>query len=130
MTDNNIVRVGFDMDGTLDRPALRNLAVVLASIGISVHVITGMFPEAEAPWQDEKAKREKFYDFDLGPHVQLHIVRALPTSPTRNLDYVLRDLNLQKANLCRRLGISVMIDDSHLADTMKAMCGATILRVL
>ena len=129
MSNDRKLVIGFDMDGTLDIPAVRDLAAALAVAGHEVHVITGMFPQWESPWQDEAAKYEKFDGFNLPKSVHLHIIEALPVQTDRNIDYVLRELNLRKGDLCRRLGVSVMIEDSSLCATMKAMCGTTVLRI-
>lgn len=122
--------VGFDMDGTLDRPAILQLAIALDAAGHDVHVISGMFPEDEAPWQNEEAKWDKFDKYLRLTNIKFHIVRALPVSATKNLDYVLRDLNLNKANLLRTLGIELYIDDSSYTPVMKGMCGTQLLQVL
>lgn len=121
--------IGFDLDGTLDREHLAKLAHYLMATGNQVHIITGMFPEDEAPWQNREEKRKKVERLGLSG-ASLHIVEALPITPTRNLDYVLRDINLQKGALISKHGIEVMFDDSPMSEMMKAFCGATIVRVL
>lgn len=52
------MKVGFDLDGVLDRPAMAALLKVLLEAGVEVHIITGIFDEA-GEWQSEKSKREK-----------------------------------------------------------------------
>jgi hypothetical protein len=52
------MKVGMDLDGVLDRPAMAALLKVLLEAGVEVHIITGIFDEA-GEWQSEKSKREK-----------------------------------------------------------------------
>ncbi len=52
------MKIGFDLDGVLDRPAMAALLKVLLEAGVEVHIITGIFDEA-GEWQSEKSKRDK-----------------------------------------------------------------------
>jgi deoxycytidylate deaminase len=42
------MKIGFDLDGTLDKPALLKLAKDLLAAGHEIHIITGVFPESNA----------------------------------------------------------------------------------
>lgn len=131
------MRIGFDLDGTLDRPALRDLALVLLEAGHEVHIITGVFPEAEN-WQDAPAKRAKLSRLkipftegflDTREGATLHILTAVPSTFDR--DYRLADLGLRKGELCERLGIEMFFDDSDkYVEMIPKMAGAvTVLHV-
>jgi hypothetical protein len=137
------MRVGFDLDGTLDRPRIAELAKVLAGLGHEVHCITGVFPEAVG-WQDAAAKRRKmrrlgfpfvecrhpvFTESPKWPVAEigeliLHILDAVPATFDRA--YRLADLGLRKGALCEELGIELFIEDSELyAEMIPKMSGAT-----
>jgi hypothetical protein len=113
------MKIGFDLDGTLDRQAVRNLLMALLREGWEVYVISGVFTEAGA-WQNGDAKRAKMnrlgipFDEFPGPagrgRVKLHILEAMPESYPR--DYRLADLGLRKGALCESLGIDLFVDDS------------------
>lgn len=108
------IKVGFDLDGTLDRPPVLALARALIDAGHEVHVITGKFPDGEE-WQGTKAKHRKMKRlglYSLIAQKRFHVVDALPVTPLKNLDYVLRDLGLRKGALCEQLGIVLFFDDS------------------
>lgn len=144
-----MIRIGFDLDGTLDKPALAVLArVLMQNPAVEVHIITGIFAEA-GEWQSVAAKLRKLErlgisvkrplgDSSLGcvtelhgnaPYAILHTLVAV--APEMGLDYRLRDLGLRKAALTEELGISVFLDDSKTyCDIMPAMNGGlTILQV-
>lgn len=109
------MKIAFDLDGTLDKPAIAQLALVLDRSGHEVHVITGAFPDAK--WQSDEHKIAKMERLGLHRFCydgRLHSIIALETSPSRNLDYVLRDLGLRKGALCEELGIEIIFDDSAL----------------
>lgn len=136
------MKIGYDLDGTLDKEPVRKLALALAKEGHEVHVITGMFPDGQS-WQGVEAKIRKmkrlgFRNFTYnmtrhveleyadGPLVFLHILEAQPVSPTRNLEYVLRDLGLRKGALIEELGIELMFDDSATyCEMVRRTSGAT-----
>jgi len=137
------VIVGFDLDGTLDRPGMAELAMELNEAGHMVHIITASFTES-GDWQSNDAKFEKLLrlgfdedqiqwasDIDEQPidqSVMLHVLKAVV--PEFGTEYRQRDIALRKGNLCERLGIQIMFDDSKLyCETMKAMCGTTIVHV-
>jgi hypothetical protein len=133
------MKIGVDLDGTLDRPAILEVVKALLVAGIETHIITGVFPEAIG-WQDAAAKRKKmerlgvpFIEQRGGRHVLvtpepgvvvLHILDAVPSTFDR--DYRLADLGLRKGALCEELGIGLFIDDSSLyCEMVPKMSGAT-----
>jgi hypothetical protein len=129
------MKFGFDLDGTLDKPALRDLANILISAGHEVHVITGTFPEA-GDWQNADAKMAKmrrlgipftqgFYD-PLVRVAQLHILYAVNQEYPR--DYRLADLGLRKGALCETLGLTMIFDDSMTyCEMIPKMAGNTVV---
>jgi hypothetical protein len=122
--------VGFDLDGTLDKPALRNLCNALLKAGHEVHIITGIFREA-GDWQSSGAKHDKLDALGIahevhdniggesivmlygpeGPRAILHTLYAV--KETFPLDYRLRDLGLRKGALSQKLGLDLFFDDSE-----------------
>lgn len=130
--------VGFDLDGTLDRPNVKALLLALVAAGHEVHIITGVFDEA-GDWQSEEAKLAKLnrhgIPFSTGisnysaalPRV--HILHA--ADPSHGRDYRLADLGLRKGDLCERLGIELFIDDSATYCEMipKMSGGTTVFQV-
>lgn len=139
-----MIRVGFDLDGTLDKPALAVLCrVLMANPAVEVHIITGIFSEA-GEWQSVQAKLRKLDRLGIsvkrplgesGPVVEVQgtapyaILHALvAVGPEMGLDYRLRDLGLRKAALTEEHGISVFIDDSKTyCDIMPAMNGGLVI---
>ena len=132
-----MIRIGFDLDGCLDKSALAVMARTLMEAGVEVHVITGIFSEA-GEWQSEGSKRLKLIQLGIafrsdwegatpGKHeAVLHCLRAV--DQTFPLDYRLRDLGLRKGALCDRLGISVFFDDSALyCDLIPRMAGDVVV---
>ena len=131
--------IGFDLDGTLDHPALAELAKSLIGSGHDVHIITGCFPEA-GEWQGHEAKQEKLdllgIPFSISQDTiepktaTLHILDAVDYKkfPT---DYRLRDLGLRKGALCFELGIEIYIDNSEdFCKTVPSMnAGVAVLQV-
>lgn len=129
--------IGFDLDGTLDKPSLAGLCQILLAAGHEVHIITGTFPEA-AGWQDAEAKRRKlnrlrisFTEQDVVKMgaARLHVLNAVPSTFDR--DYRLADLGLRKGALCEELGIEIFFDDSALyCEMIPKMDGdVTVLQV-
>jgi hypothetical protein len=142
------VRIGFDLDGTLDRPAVLEFAKILLAAGVELHVITGVFPEAIG-WQDASAKRKKMERLGLkfveqrtfgrrgytegappgAGQVTLHVLDAVPSTFDR--DYRLSDLGLRKGALCEELGITLFIEDSTLyAEMIPKMSGGTTVLLI
>src|SRR6266478_1724156 len=104
------MKIGFDLDGTLDRPHIAELCRVLLAGSHEVHIITGVFPEALG-WQDHKA--------------HLHVLTAMPSTYDRA--YRLTDLGLRKGALCEELGITLFLDDSALyCEMIPKMSGNTL----
>lgn len=137
------MKIGFDLDGVLDRPVIAEMAKALAIAGHDVHCITGVFPEAVG-WQDAVAKRRKMRRLHLSfvecqhpvyteslrwpttevGQIILHILDAVPSTFDRA--YRLADLGLRKGALCEELGIELFIEDSKLyAEMIPKMSGAT-----
>lgn len=134
------MRIGFDLDGTLDKPALALLAKALLAAGHEVHVITGTFSEAGA-WQDSDSKMDKMrrlgLPFRMFPYTSPPLPRSQPMCTLHVLtaadekfdrDYRLADIGLRKGALCEKLGIEVYIDDSETYCKMvPAMAGGTVV---
>jgi hypothetical protein len=128
------MRFAFDLDGTLDRKVMRDLAKILLDAGHEVHIITGIFAEA-GDWQDVDAKRLKLQRLGipftedgklLFGHALLHILVAVDVSFSR--EYRLNDLGLRKGALCEQLGISIFIDDSSTyCEMVPKMSGDTLV---
>lgn len=125
------MKVAFDLDGTLDRPVLRDLCLALLEGGHEVHIITGTFTEAIG-WQDAAAKREKlarlgipFDAMHFGPGIAtLHVLDAVPQTYSR--EYRLIDLGLRKGELCERHGVQLVLDDSETyCEMIPKMAGGT-----
>lgn len=131
--------IGFDLDGVLDRPILKELCLSLLAAGATVYCITGVFSEALL-WQDADAKRRKMdrlgipyveigkkhlpKEEEMVGKVRLHILTAVPSTFDR--DYRLADLGLRKGALCEELGISLFVEDSETyAEMIPKMSGAT-----
>ena len=126
----------FDLDGTLDVPAIGKLARHLIMCGHDVHIITACFPESGG-WQDEDAKRAKLKRLGIpatmtqtANNAQLHILQA--TNVNSPIMDRLRELGLQKGALCEQLGVGVIFDDSPtFCEMIPRMNGhVTVLRVM
>ena len=139
------MKIAFDLDGVLDKPALAELCRTLVRNGVEVHIITGVFDEA-GDWQSAEAKRAKLHRlgvpfrdaelpiFDGGCYslqllAVLHVLHAVSESYPR--DYRLADLGLRKGEMCERLGISMIFDDSPTyCEIIPRMAGnTTVLQV-
>lgn len=127
------MRIGFDLDGTLDRPALAELAKSLLADGHEVHIITGVFDEA-GDWQNGAAKYVKLVGLGIQCHeypavrqhgtAMLHVLHAVDVS--FGLEYRLRDLGLRKGALCHKFGITMFFDDSETyCEMLPKMSGST-----
>ena len=111
--------IGFDLDGTLDHPALATLCKALLTGGHTVHIISGAFPEA-GPWQDIETKCNKLevlgIPYSLPEEEEegtaiLHVLEAVDHKKFTH-EYRVGDLGLRKGALCFELGIEVYIDNS------------------
>lgn len=112
------MKIGFDLDGTLDVGPIREVALALLKAGWEVHIITGVFKEAGS-WQDADAKRTKLnrlgipfteYPALVAGKARLHILEAV--SETYDRAYRLADMGLRKGALCFQLDVELFIDDS------------------
>lgn len=89
------MRWGFDLDGTLDHEEIRALSNFLFDHGEEVHVLTGMGTASTEQSKIDKCKR-------LGiRYTQLHCC----------VGESMEDIGYVKAQILRRLGIRLMIDD-------------------
>jgi len=133
------MKIGFDLDGTLDRVEIQNLAHALLLGGHRVYVLTGCFLEA-GEWQNYEAKYEKlgrmgfaWEDQDgwkLQDNMFIEIFDAVDHKKF-DRDYRLADIGLRKGDFIAREGIEIMFDDSELyVAMMPKMCGAQIVRVM
>lgn len=128
------MKVGFDLDGTLDRPALCALAKALIAAGHEVHVISGCFTEA-GDWQNFDAKRAKLVRLGLMTQGQVgmnfrFVVLDAVSHEKFDREYRLVDLGLRKGAYCEANGIELMFDDSDTyVKMMPAMCGTQIVQV-
>ena len=129
---------GFDLDGTLDKKPLADLANLLLLSGHEVHIITSVFPES-GEWQSPQSKREKcrrlgipVSDIPTRGNAQLHVLWPIPVEQEHDISARLRDLGLQKGHLTEKLGIDVFIDDSEIfCGMIPRMDGnVTVLRVM
>lgn len=109
---------GFDLDGTLDRPALARLANDLYDAGHQVYVVTGGLADS-GEWT--LAARE----------ARLAALGARYTDVVRCIDADIHQLGRLKGEACARLGITVLFDDSrdYLAGA-QGVSGAVRLLVL
>lgn len=140
------MKIGFDLDGTLDRAPVRALAKSLLADGHEIFVISGCFLEA-GDWQNHDAKYVKLErmgfpvrysgSLDGGPgwdilNTRFHVAILDAVSHERfDRQYRLVDLGLRKGAYIAAHGIEMMFDDSALyCETMPSMCGAQVLRVL
>ena len=135
--------VGFDLDGTLDKPALAALAKDLLELGHIVHVITSVFPES-GDWQSQESKFAKLLRLGIPTyhnlcdkkgirgHATLHVLTPISKDIEPDIGARLRDLGLQKGNLTERLGIEIFFDDSEtFCEMIPRMDGhVTVLRVM
>lgn len=138
------MKIGFDLDGTLDHLGVRELLYTLCRAEHDIYVITASFKDAK--WQSKQSRIEKLVrlgipiltindekytladDSEIGVH--LIILSAQPVTPAKDMAYVLRDIGMQKGALIEELGIQIMFDDSHdyILD-MKRCCGASLCEV-
>jgi hypothetical protein len=113
-----VTAYGFDLDETLDRPALAQLANDLHDAGHEVYVVTGGLSD-EGEWT-MAARQEK-----------LAALGVRCTAVIRCIDPDIARVGVLKGQECRRLGIAVMIDDSRLyLDGVAAASDAVRLLVL
>lgn len=97
-------RVGFDLDGTLDRPEIAALARLLYAAGVEIHVITvgalgGDAPEDAEAMYMRKIERLTFLDV---PFTKVHVVTGDNFS----------DAGEEKAAIINAYEIPIMVDDA------------------
>jgi hypothetical protein len=117
-----LTKVGFDLDGVLDRPEMAALARFLFAAGIEVHVITVGAVEGDAPEGAEvmRARMVERLAFLGVPFTMLHVVTGE--------DY--EEAGEEKAVILAYHNIQVMIDDSSsLVKAMVANSTAVILHL-
>lgn len=118
-------KYGFDLDGTLDKPGLVQLANDLIDAGHEVHIISASFPNSD--WTSRTEKLLKIERLGVR-YTELHVLEANLNVPTEV--WIQRDLGLRKGHLVEKLGLLMMIDDSSdYIDAMKKCCGAVLLQV-
>lgn len=137
-----MLRIGFDLDGTLDCPEMAEMIRSLLNSGADVHIITAIFSEA-GNWQSPEAKFSKLSRLGIpymtaSPNLgqlplpgtaTLHILTAMGENYDRA--YRLADLGLRKGALCEQLGLTIYVEDSELFCEMipKMSRGTRILQV-
>jgi len=97
-----MTKYGFDLDGTLDRTVLRQLATDLHEAGHEIHVLTGAMEDI-GEWTAQ-ARREKIDGLGLPwiPDERIH----------RCFGKSLEEIGREKGRALDRLGIKLMLDDS------------------
>lgn len=120
------MKIGFDLDGTIDSPQMSALVSALLKASVEVHIITGVFDEA-GEWQNADAKIQKLQrhgipailmsddmrgQLVMDGFARVHVLHAMDTTYPR--DYRLVDLALRKGALCDKLGIIIYVEDSEL----------------
>jgi len=113
------VKVGFDLDGTLDRPELAQLARVLYDAGCEIHVITANAIAVAKYYQTREDKEKKLLRLGV-LYTELHLAAGTTFS----------EVGQEKARIIREQGIEVMFDDSTtFCNMMEEHSDAVILRV-
>jgi hypothetical protein len=106
---------GFDLDGTLTRPEIRNLANDLFAAGHKVYVITGGLSDTGEWTKEARVKYLKH----LGVNYT-DIIRCL--HPTWE------GIAEMKGQACKRLGVQVMLDDMPVfLNGIRAVCPSAAL---
>jgi tagatose-1,6-bisphosphate aldolase len=92
------MKYGFDLDGTLDRPVIRDLCNILFDAGHEIYVITGGIADT-GEWTEE-ARKEKL--LKIGAKYT-KIIRCLkPSFP---------EIAEEKDRMCKELSIDLFFDD-------------------
>ena len=114
------MKVGFDLDGTLDRPEIARLANMYYDAGIEVHVITVVQLGQTGYITTRKAKMDKLTLLGVR-YTKLHLVRG----QTYN------ECGIAKADVINAEGIVLMIDDapSFVKMIVKHAPGCLVLEV-
>jgi hypothetical protein len=95
------IRVGFDLDGTLDRPELTKLANMYYDAGFEVHVIT-VSQLAQAGYITTRAEKMKKLSKLGVKYTKLHLVRGATYT----------ECGMAKADVINAEGIVLMFDDA------------------
>ena len=108
---------GFDLDGTLDKEPIRQLANFLFDHGEEVHVISGFLPGGTYTAQGKRDKLQR-----LGIRcTELHLCAG----------ETMEEMGYAKAQVLRRLDIRLMVDDDPtFVRQMKYYSTSDILLVL
>ena len=110
---------GFDLDGTLDRPQLANLANLLFDLGFQVHVITAHAIGVAGYYATREAKEKKMEKLGVN-YTKLHLCSG----------HTYSEVGMDKARVIREEGIDIMFDDSTtFCNVMSELTEAVIMRV-
>ena len=112
------MKVGFDLDGTLDVPALRDLANALYAAGHEVFVVTGGLADTGAWTQVERERRLAALGVNYTEIVRCITPRA-------------EDIGRLKAQACTERDIPLLIDDdgSYINGARAESAGLCLLHV-
>lgn len=109
----------FDLDGTLDRPELAQLANLLFDAGHDIHVITAHAIAVAGYYATRESKVKKLDKLGVR-YTKLHLASGANYS----------EVGLDKARVIREEGIEVMFDDSTtFCNMMAEYSNAVVLRV-
>ena len=95
------MKIGFDLDGTLDRPVIAQMANMYFDAGFEVHVIT-VCQLAQAGYITSKADKIKKLEKLGVRYTKLHLVRGATYS----------ECGVAKADVINKEGIVLMFDDA------------------
>ena len=114
------MKIGFDLDGTLDRPELARLANMYMDAGFEVHVIT-VVQLGQAGYITTKAEKIKKLAKLGVRYTKLHLVRGETYSAC----------GVAKAEVINEEGIIMMFDDAptFVKMTVKFTKNCTVLEV-
>lgn len=96
------MRLGFDLDGTLDHPELKDLCNLLYDAGAQIHIITVGALASAGYESTAQRKRDKLQALGVKYH-HLHLIVAATAEEAGD----------EKAAICEYHSIKVMIDDSE-----------------
>lgn len=99
----DLTKIGFDLDGTLDRPEIAALARVLFAAGVEIHIITaGYVGETEETAAEMVARKEARLEFLGVPYSKLHIVTGQS----------FEEAGQEKAAIINYYELPIMFDDA------------------
>lgn len=96
------MKLGFDLDGTLDHPELKDLCNLLYDAGAEIHILTVGSLGAAGYESTEQRKRDKLQTLGVKYH-HLHLIIA----------DTFEEAGDEKAALCEYHQLKIMIDDSE-----------------